>query len=84
MKNNTEMVLGIEGFEQKPHIVLAWLCNNPFSAQIKKIKGQRNREREKGKEIKLEIPLPSSELCSFPRDLHSWDARITLIRGTFV
>ena len=57
MKNNTEMVLGIEGFEQKPHIVLAWLCNNPFSAQIKKIKGQRNRER-KGKKLNWRYPYP--------------------------
>ena len=48
MKNNTEMVLGIEGFEQKPHIALAWLCNKPFSAQIKKKrKKERKRERER-------------------------------------
>ena len=69
MKNNTEMVLGIEGFEQKPHIVLAWLCNKPFSAQILKKKKMKETEgeREKGKEVNLETPLPSSELCSFPK-----------------
>ena len=45
------MVLGIEGFEQKPHIVLAWLCNKPFSAQIlKKKKNERNRGRERERE----------------------------------